>query len=205
MTTEPVAEWQDSLAEIRRIHDEIVEDPDYGDATRAGRQPVYTAHPAAAVVIIGQAPGVRAQESGVPWSDPSGVVLRRWLGVTDDQFYDPASFALLPMDFYYPGKGARGDLPPRPGFAERWHPGLLAQLRNIRLSVLVGRYAQRHYLLSGARDLTDTVRRFRDYLPDRMPVVHPSPLNFRWQSRNPWFLEDAVPALQDRVREVLGS
>lgn len=189
---------------LRRIREEIIADPANRDATAAGLQPIYTAHPAAQIVLIGQAPGTRAQRSGIPWNDPSGVTLRRWLGITDDQFYDPTLFAIVPMDFYYPGKGAHGDLPPRPDVASRWHPRLLAELPHIRLTVLIGRHAQKHYLPESAgANLTDTVRAFRDYLPDRMPLVHPSPLNFRWQTRNPWFAEEAVPALRARVRAVL--
>ncbi|WP_245607063.1 uracil-DNA glycosylase family protein [Pseudonocardia spinosispora] len=192
-----------SNAALRGIYEEILADPDNVEATRAGLRPVYTAHPEARILLIGQAPGSRAQRSGVPWDDPSGVTLRSWLAVTDEQFYDPASFALLPMDFYYPGKGAHGDLPPRPGFAQRWHPRLLAELPRLRFTVLIGRYAHKQYLSVVGTNLTETVRGFRDHLPDRMPLVHPSPLNFRWHTRNPWFLDDAVPALRARVQEVL--
>jgi uracil-DNA glycosylase len=193
-----------STAALQGIYDGIVADPGNDDATRAGLWPIYTAHPAARILIIGQAPGSRAQNSGIPWDDPSGATLRRWLGVTDEQFYNPELFALLPMDFYYPGKGAHGDLPPRPGFAQQWHPRLLAELPLLQFTVLIGRYAHRRYLTGVDTNVTETVRAFRDHLPGRMPLVHPSPLNFRWQSRNPWFLEEAVPALQTRVRMVLG-
>ncbi|MBN9113538.1 MAG: uracil-DNA glycosylase family protein [Pseudonocardia sp.] len=195
--TSAVLEW---------IREEIIADPANRAATAAGLLPLYTAHPSARIVLIGQAPGTRAQRSGIPWDDPSGVTLRSWLGVTDDQFYDPTLFAILPMDFYYPGKAAHGDLPPRPEFAPRWHPRLLAELPHIELTVLIGRYAQKYYLPGTAgTTLTDAVRAFRDQLPDRMTLVHPSPLNFRWQSRNPWFAEEAVPALRARVQAVLGS
>jgi uracil-DNA glycosylase len=191
---------------LRRIREEIIADPANRDATAAGLQPLYTVHPDARIVLIGQAPGARAQESGIAWNDASGRVLLDWLGVTEERFRDPGSFAILPMDFYYPGKGTHGDLPPRPGVAARWHPRLLAELPHVQLTVLIGRYAQQHYLpAGGAATLTDTVRSFRDHLPERMPLVHPSPLNFRWQARNPWFAEEALPALRARVRAVLGT
>jgi uracil-DNA glycosylase len=155
------------------------------------------------VVIIGQAPGRLAQESGIPWNDASGVTLMKWLGVDEPTFRTPELFAIVPMDFYYPGPGAHGDLPPRPGFAERWHPPLLAAMPEIRLTLLIGAYAQQHYL--GRRgSLTERVRAFRDYLPDRVPLVHPSPLNFRWQARNPWFAEELLPELRKSVAAAIG-
>ncbi|MBN9140610.1 MAG: uracil-DNA glycosylase family protein [Micrococcales bacterium] len=169
-----------------------------------GWEPVYTAGPGARVAVVGQAPGRLAQASGVPWDDASGARLREWLGVTEQQFRDPALFALVPMDFYYPGRGTGGDLPPRRGFAERWHPPLFALMPDIRLTLLIGSYAQAHYLGRRRRaSLTETVRAHADYLPEFLPIVHPSPLNFRWQARNPWFETDVVPTLRTRVAEAL--
>ncbi|WP_405056789.1 uracil-DNA glycosylase family protein [Kribbella sp. NBC_01505] len=189
------------LAEVR---DAIIADPSNRWAAELGYLPLYAASAAARIVIIGQAPGRRAQESGIPWDDPSGVRLRSWLGVDDEVFYDPASIALLPMDFYFPGKGSHGDLPPRKDFAPRWHPAILGQLPEVRLTVLIGSHAQAHYLGSQARsNLTETVRAHIDYAPAVIPLVHPSPLNFRWQKANPWFEADVVPALQDLVRAAL--
>jgi uracil-DNA glycosylase len=188
------------------IRAEIVADPANAWAREAGYEPLYAAASDARVVLVGQAPGRKAQESGKPWNDASGVRLRSWLGVTDEQFYDPDLFAILPMDFYYPGKGASGDLPPRPGVAERWHPRILAELPHRRLTVLVGGYAQKYYLGGRARKtLTETVRAYQDYLPDMVPLVHPSPLNFRWQAKNPWFEEDVVPALRTAVAGALAD
>ena len=117
--------------------------------------------------------------------------------MSEEQFYDPNLVALLPMDFYYPGKGTSGDLPPRKDFAGRWHPQILAEMPEIRLTILIGAYAQRHYL-PGARKqtLTETVRAFRSYLPETIPLVHPSPLNFRWQAKNPWFDKEVLPELR---------
>jgi uracil-DNA glycosylase len=189
---------------LEGLYRELVEDRSNAEATRAGYLPLYTAAPGARIAIVGQAPGRRAQESGIPWNDPSGVKLRAWLGVSDEQFYDPDLIALLPMDFYYPGKGRSGDLPPRREFASRWHPPILAELEDLRLTVLIGSYAQRHYLAGArGRSLTETVAAFRDYLPEIVPLVHPSPLNFRWQAKNPWFERDVIPALRERVAATL--
>ncbi|TCM37905.1 uracil-DNA glycosylase [Kribbella sp. VKM Ac-2568] len=157
-------------------------------------------------MIIGQAPGKRAQDSQIPWNDPSGTKLRQWLGVTEEQFYDPDMLALMPMDFYYPGKGAHGDLPPRPDFATTWHPRILKQLTELRLTILIGSYAQKHYLEVAAKQtLTETVRAYHDYLPERISLVHPSPLNFRWQSRNPWFQVEVIPALRLLVQAAISG
>lgn len=191
-------------AELEVIRAELVADPANAWARELGYEPVFAAAPGARIALIGQAPGRKAQESGVPWDDASGAKLREWLGVTDEQFYDPALFAILPMDFYFPGKGASGDLPPRKDFASRWHPRLLGELPEIALTLLVGGYAQKFYLgASAGTNLTETVRAYRDYLPSKLPLVHPSPLNFRWQKKNPWFEAEVVPALRARVGEVL--
>ncbi|WP_328608498.1 uracil-DNA glycosylase family protein [Amycolatopsis sp. NBC_00345] len=191
-------------AELELIRAELVADPANAWARELGYEPVYAVAPGARIALIGQAPGRKAQESGVPWDDASGAKLREWLGVTDEQFYDPALFAILPMDFYFPGKGASGDLPPRKDFAPRWHPRFLGELPDIALTLLVGGYAQKFYLgASAGPNLTETVRAYRDHLPSKLPLVHPSPLNFRWQKKNPWFEAEVVPALRARVREVL--
>lgn len=186
------------------IRQAIVDDGENAAARELGYEPLYQAGAGARVAVVGQAPGRKAQESGMAWNDASGKKLMDWLGVTETQFRDPELFALLPMDFFYPGKGASGDLPPRKGFAERWHTPLFRLMPEVRLTILVGRYAQVHYLGERAeRTLTDTVRAFRDYLPDAIPLVHPSPLNFRWQARNPWFLTDVIPVLRERVSAAL--
>jgi len=182
----------------------IIADPDNAWAREAGYEPLFVAHPDARIVVIGQAPGRRAQESGLAWNDASGVRLREWLGIDEATFRTPSLVSIMPMDFYYPGKAAHGDLPPRRGFAERWHPPLLAQMPRIGLTLLVGEYAQRHYL-GAAGTLTRRVRSFREHLPGVVPLVHPSPLNFRWQARNPWFEAELLPVLRERVAEVLGS
>ncbi|MFI2366719.1 uracil-DNA glycosylase family protein [Promicromonospora sp. NPDC019610] len=188
------------------IRTEIVADPSNAWAAELGWEPLYSVSEGARIVLVGQAPGRKAQESGKPWNDASGVKLRSWLGVTDEQFYDPNLFAILPMDFYYPGKGASGDLPPRKDFAGRWHPRILAELPSRSLTVLVGSYAQKYYLGGRAKkSLTETVRAYREYLPETVPLVHPSPLNFRWQAKNPWFEADVVPELRTLVAGALAG
>ena len=181
-------------------------DPMNAGYTDRGWQPVYSASPHSRIVIVGQAPGRVAQESGKPWNDVSGLNLRQWLNVTEEQFYDPRLFALMPMDFYYPGKGKHGDLPPRREFAEKWHSRLLDRMTEVKLMILVGVYAQKFYLAGQAkRDLTETVASYEEYLPKYFPLVHPSPLNFRWRKRNPWFAGEVIPALQRVVQEVLAD
>ena len=188
------------------LYDQIMADPMNAGYTDRGWRPVYSASPHSRIVIVGQAPGRVAQETGKPWNDISGQNLRRWLDVTEEQFYDPRLFALMPMDFYDPGKGKHGDLPPRREFAEKWHSRLLDRMTEVKLMILVGVYAQKFYLAGQAkRDLTETVASYGEYLPKYFPLVHPSPLNFRWRKRNPWFAGEVIPALQRVVREVLAG
>lgn len=189
---------------FQHIYQAIVDDPMNADMKAKGYVPVYTAGPHAKIAIVGQAPGTKAQASLKPWNDASGILLRKWLGVTDDQFYDPDIFALIPMDFYYPGKGVHGDLPPRKGFAEKWHPQLLALMPGIELIIVIGAYSQKYYLGKNVKaNLTETVRAYKEYLPTYFPLVHPSPLNFRWRSNNRWFEFEVVPVLHTRVHEIL--
>jgi uracil-DNA glycosylase len=160
-------------------------------------RPVLQAGIHAKIIIIGQAPGQKVQNSGIPWDDQSGNELRRWLGVTKEQFYNEALFALIPMGFCYPGKGSNGDLPPRPECAPLWHEPLLKQIKNIRLIILIGQYAQKKYLGENLKaTLTETVKNYREYLPDFLPLVHPSPRNKIWQKKNPWFELEVIPQLQ---------
>jgi uracil-DNA glycosylase len=189
---------------LSAVIDELTSHPSNAWARERGYRPVWAGSPSARIAIIGQAPGRSAQESGIPWDDASGVRLRRWLGVRDDEFYDPALFAIVPMDFYFPGKGTSGDLPPRQDFAPRWHARILAGMPDITLRVLVGAYAQRFYLAGRAKaNLTQTVRSYREYLPAEFPLVHPSPLNFRWHATNPWFTAEVVPELARQVSILL--
>ncbi len=192
------------MDQFQSIYQEIVNDPMNEEMKAKEFVPVYTAGPNAKIVIVGQAPGARAQASMKPWNDVSGVLLRKWLGVTDEQFYDPDIIALIPMDFYYPGKGLHGDLPPRKGFAEKWHPRLLEHMPQVQLIILVGAYSQKYYLGKDAKkNLTETVRAYREYVPTFFPLVHPSPLNFRWRSKNPWFELKVIPQLHLIVHRIL--
>jgi len=190
-----VTSFDEHRAEIEGIRAEIAAHPSNAWAADAGYAPLFVASPRARVLIVSQAPGRRAQASGVPFDDPSGVRLRSWLGLSSDEFYDPDTLAIVPMDFYYPGKAASGDLPPRRDFAETWHPRILEHLTDVRLTVLIGAYAQKRYL--GRRrgaTLTDTVRAADDHLP-YYPIVHPSPLTQGWRIRNPWFEAETAPRL----------
>lgn len=167
-------------------------------------RPVLLAGEGARLLIVGQAPGRRVHETGIPWNDPSGDNLRNWLQLSREQFYDTRRIAIIPTGFCYPGNGAHGDLPPRPECAPLWHPRLLAALPDIRLVLLVGSHAQAFYL--GARRksiLAETVQAYRDYLPRFLPLPHPSPRNRLWLKRHPWFEAEVVPELRARVHAVL--
>lgn len=155
-------------------------------------------------MIIGQAPGRRVHGSGIPWDDESGRTLRSWLGLTDDQFYDPDLVALVPMGFCYPGSAASGDKPPRPECAPMWHEQLLAELRPDRLTVIIGAYAQRRYVVGRKPRLTETVADWAAHLPDQVVLPHPSPRNRRWLTKNPWFEAETLPAVRRRLTELFG-
>ena len=164
-------------------------------------RPIVQASVDAKIVIIGQAPGQKVQVSGIPWDDASGNELRRWLGVNKVQFYDSKLFALIPMGFCYPGKGVNGDLPPRPECAPLWHHQLLKNMKQIKLTILIGQYAQKYYLGGLFKaTLTENIKSYKDYLPHYLPLVHPSPRNKIWQKKNPWFEAEVVPAMQEIIR-----
>lgn len=164
-------------------------------------RPVVRAAASARLLIVGQAPGTRVHASGVPFDDPSGDRLRDWMGLDRDGFYDEARLAILPMGFCFPGQDRRGgDLPPRRECAPLWQNRLRAALPNLQLTLLVGQYAQAFYL--GPRrgaSLTETVRGWRDYAPEFLPLPHPSWRNSGWLKRNPWFAAQVVPDLRTRV------
>ncbi|NIA71071.1 uracil-DNA glycosylase family protein [Pelagibius litoralis] len=169
-----------------------------------GPRPVLRAEAGAGLMIIGQAPGTRVHESGIPWNDRSGDRLRDWLAVPNETFYDAARIAIVPMGFCYPGVDAKGgDKPPRPECAPLWHPPLLAALPKMKLTLLVGLYAQGHYLgKRRQKNLTETVRAWRDYLPEYLPLPHPSWRNTAWLKKNPWFETDLLPELRKRVKRL---
>ena len=152
-----------------------------------------------------QAPGRRVHQSGVLWDDPSGETLRSWLGVTSEQFYDRNVVALVPMGFCYPGSTASGDKPPRPECAPLWHDRLLAELPDDRLDVIIGVYAQKRYVSDRAETLTATVANWREYLPERIVMPHPSPRNRNWLTKNPWFEAETIPAVRERIAEFLNA
>lgn len=185
------------LAEIRRC--QIC-----ADSLPLGARPVLQAASCARILIAGQAPGRKVHQSGIPFDDVSGNRLRDWLGVSREIFYDPACFAILPMGFCYPGTGPNGDLPPRPECAATWHRRLLAQLGEVKLTLVIGQYAMAYHLPQAGATLTDTVRNWRGHWPTVLPLPHPSPRNQLWLKRNPWFAAEVLPALRQRVAEVLG-
>lgn len=167
-------------------------------------RPVVQFSASARILIIGQAPGSRVHASGVPWDDDSGARLRTWMGIDDADFYDPRKIALMPMGFCYPGKGSSGDLPPRPECAPKWHGPVLSVLTQTRLTLLVGTYAQAHYLPETRRwTLLSRVQRFHEFGPATIPLPHPSWRSVAWQRRHPWFEQRLLPDLQAMVRTAL--
>lgn len=169
-----------------------------------GPRPVVQVHPAARLLVVGQAPGRKVHTSGVPFDDASGDRLRAWMGVTRETFYDATQLALVPMGFCYPGTGRSGDLPPRPECAPAWRERLLSHLREVRLTLVIGQYAQAWHL-PGATSVTDTVQRWRDHLPAVIPLPHPSPRNNRWLRQHPWFEAELLPVLRERVSQALAG
>ena len=185
---------------FEQIKNEIMSDPMNESFTKMGTAPLFKASVDARIVIVGQAPGRKAEATRLFWNDLSGDRLREWMGVSRETFYSTNCIAHLPMDFYYPGKAKTGDAPPRKGFAEKWHPRLLAEMPNIETIILIGSYAQKYYLSKRCeKSLTETVRNFQKYLPEYFPLVHPSPLNLGWLKQNPWFENDVLPALKGVV------
>ena len=192
------------MQEIQKLIKKIEVDSQNVAYTKAGIKPLFSAPRNAKILIVGQAPGIKAQKSRLFWNDQSGDNLRSWMGVDRDFFYQSDLFAVVPMDYYYPGKGKSGDLPPRKGFAEKWHEATLALMPDIELIILVGKYAQDYYLKNTKKkNLTETVKAYKEYLPKMFPLVHPSPLNRRWMAKNPWFEEDVLPEFKKRVQEII--
>ena len=169
-----------------------------------GPRPIVAAHKNSKILIIGHAPGTKVHASGIPWDDQSGKQLRKWMGITNEQFYDETMVAQMPMGFCYPGKGKTGDMPPRPECAPLWHDKLLKQLPNIELTVLIGQYSQKRYLGNiMEKNLTETVRNYQKYLPKYFVIPHPSPRNRFWLTKNPWFEKEVQPNLEERIAKTL--
>jgi len=169
-----------------------------------GPRPILRAAASARLLIVGQAPGTRVHQTGIPWNDPSGDRLRAWLGIDRAVFYDEQRIAIIPAGLCYPGRRGGGDAPPRPECAPRWHPLLLQQLPAVELILLIGQYAQAYYL--GPRrkaTLAATARAADEYGPRFLPLPHPSPRNQLWLRRNPWFEAELVPLLRARIRPLL--
>ena len=169
-----------------------------------GPRPVVQVHPDARILIAGQAPGSKVHKTGVPFDDPSGDRLRAWMGIDKATFYDATRIAILPMGFCYPGTGKSGDLPPRPECAAKWRAQLLEQMPGIRLTLVIGQYAQSWHLHDTAKaTLTESVEAWQEYWPKLLPLPHPSPRNNIWLKRNGWFEKAVLPSLQKRVKQIL--
>ena len=188
-----------------KIIKRLKEDSRNKSYTERGIPPIFQVSPKAQILIIGQAPGKKVEESLIPFNDKSGEKLVQWMGIDRDTFYSE-KIAILPMDFYYPGKGKTGDLPPRSFIAKEYHKDILDLMPDIKLTILIGSYSMKYYLGKGMKEnLTETVRSYKEYLPKYFPIVHPSPLNFRWQKANPWFEGEVVPVLRDKVHKMLAD
>jgi uracil-DNA glycosylase len=170
-----------------------------------GVNPIISASAASRIIIIGQAPGRKVHDTNIPWNDKSGDNLRNWMGIDKSVFYDPNRIALMPMGFCYPGKGRSGDLPPRTECAPLWHEKLLSQMPKIKLTLLIGQYAQEYYLGKRKENLTASVKNFRHYLPQYFLLPHPSPRNNIWQAKNKWFGIKLLPELKKQVSDVLNT
>ena len=172
-----------------------------------GANPVVRAKRSARILIIGQAPGTKVHDSGVPWNDPSGKRLREWMQLDDQVFYDQTKIAIMPMGFCYPGKGHSGDLPPRKECAPLWHKKLLGHMPNIKLTLLIGQYAQKYYLgdseFYNGNTVTETVISWKEFAPKYFPLPHPSPRNALWLKKNSWFETKTIPQLRKQVRKAL--
>ena len=189
---------------FKAIAEEIRKDPENASFTKRGIDPLFFAGPECRIMIVGQAPGRVAEESGIVWNDRSGDRLRDWMGIDRDTFYNSGKLAIVPMDFYFPGTGKSGDLPPRKDFADKWHPRLLELMPDLKLTILVGSYATKRYLkLKSSASLTQVVKDYRDYLPEFFPLVHPSPRNQIWMKKNPWFNETVIPDLRELVAQIM--
>ena len=176
----------------------------YPEYTKKGWEPIFMVYPKSKILIIGQAPGIKTQELNDVFRDKSGDRLRSWLDVDEETFYKSGLFSVLPLDFYFPGKAKVGDLPPNKDFTRKWHPLFLDYMKDVELIILLGNYAIKYYLNDHMKkNLTETVRSYSDYLPKYFPLPHPSPLNQRWEAKNPWFNEDVIPHLKQIVHSII--
>ena len=187
---------------MEEIIEKLKKDPRNKAYTERGIGPIFQLNKDSKILIIGQAPGKKVEESGILFNDKSGENLVDWLGISMDDLHGE-DYSIIPMDFYYPGKAKSGDKPPRKFIAEEYHPLILSQLENVRLIILIGAYAQKYYLGDKfKKNLTETVRNYKAYLPKYFPLVHPSPLNNRWMAKNPFFKEEVLPELKNIVKNI---
>lgn len=190
---------------LKRLLDEISACRICHEFLPLGPRPLFKIHSRARILIIGQAPGRKAHESGVPWNDPSGDRLRDWLGVTRTVFYEAPGIAIMPMGFCFPGTAKGGDLPPRPECEEAWHAPLRSAMPEVKMVLVIGRYALDAYLPeSRGRSVTALVERWQETFPERVPLPHPSPRNNRWLKKNPWFEHEVLPVLRKETARLLG-
>lgn len=200
--TEKVVMEVENVAELTR---RIMADPLNEEYTKRGVPPLFKAPAHAKILVIGQAPGRVAEQTRLTWNDRSGDLLRTWMNVSREEFYDSGLIGIVPMDCYFPGAGKGGDLPPRPEFAQKWHEPLRKLMPEVELTLLVGSYACRSYLeLKKSTPLAKVIHNYRQYLPEYLPLVHPSPRNRRWLKNNPWFEAEVIPDLQRRIAVLLG-
>lgn len=191
-------------ADLERISREISACTICADKLTDGVRPVFQASESSKILIVGQAPGRRVHETGIPFDDPSGDRLREWLGVSRDVFYDARQMAIVPMGFCFPGTGKSGDLPPRPECAAAWRKDLLQCLKNVSLTIVIGQYAMDWHLPKDRpKTVTDTVKAWQTYWPDQIVLPHPSPRNNIWLKKNAWFEAEVLPSLRQRVASLL--
>jgi uracil-DNA glycosylase len=168
-------------------------------------KPIVQLNPSSKIIIIGQAPGLSAHQSGIPWNDRSGKRLLEWMNIDRETFYDSSKFSIMPIGFCYPGRGSSGDRLPRPECAGTWHSKILNKLNRTELILLIGHLAQRSYLKTRFENtLTETVRNYKNYLPSYFPLPHPSPRNQNWVKINPWFTREVLPDLQEKISKIIG-
>lgn len=201
----PISERVNNLTTLNSLLKDVRNCSICAEHLPLGPRPVLQIQGKAPILIAGQAPGKKVHESGIPFDDASGERLRQWLGIATEDFYDPQQVAILPMGFCFPGTGKSGDLPPRPECAPTWRDGLLGHLVSLQLTLVIGQYAQKYHLPDNKGSVTTIVGAWRQYWPTVVPLPHPSPRNNRWLKSNPWFAEELLPVLQERVKTVMGK
>jgi len=199
----PVDEWRIITATLDSLLADVRACTICSEHLPHGPRPVLQVTQNTRILIASQAPGRRVHESGIPFDDPSGDRLREWMGVTKEVFYDAEKIAIVPMGFYYPGTGKSGDLPPRPECAPAWRESLLSGLNQLKLTLVIGQYAQAYHFGKTASSVTETVGAWQSVWPEIVPLPHPSPRNNLWLKRNPWFTSELLPVLRGRIATIL--